>query len=552
MGSPACSFTKLKLEFLSIWVLGARCKTRAILTSTPFSHNLQSTNNNYISGMSSAVPPLPSRFSTRRSKVRLYSSVALFAVLSWLQFNPAPTLLQSLTVPLDIDQAPTVIVDTVITESEPDTINYDGDLVNSYNFDNDLFNYTAFWQDAMNKAQESIDKEAAAPPSNQSCPKVFIYDLRKLNEIDTKNHPRRFANHVHFSNTSRDAVFKGYLHKTNQYAFASILEIRIRRYKCRTRHPEKADLFFVPVLSAPKGSGGWTSTCQAISGEKLRDSLPFLNSTNACRHFIAVGKGHTDLPFCKGWFSDPIPELRPFTRLAYSSFNFVLDKQGAHSYDPNDTIATTHPNMVSVPYPSSLHFYKNRTVPHFANISRHTLMSFIGKDNHGDVLVRKQIHNLCKKYNKKSICDFRLRFYPDRDATSKARTVFCLEPAGDTPGRKSLADSIAFGCIPVLFSELTDDVAPWHWLDWKDRARVLVPREDFVAGRIDLKKLLTSIPPDFLKLMQDTLKVKARKFQYSVDDDQEDGIRVILDSLYREAQAKTEQGTCGYGQLASV
>ena len=131
-------------------------------------------------------------------------------------------------------------------------------------------------------------------------------------------------------------------------------------------------------------------------------------------------------------------------------------------------------------------------------------------------------------------------------ATSKSKSTFCLEPAGDSPWRKSLADSITFGCIPVLFSELTDDVAPWFWKDWKARARVLVPREEFIAGRIDLKKLLQSIPPQLLKVMQTTLKEKSRRFQYSVDDDHEDGIRITLENLHREVLDRKQRGICGY------
>ena len=46
------------------------------------------------------------------------------------------------------------------------------------------------------------------------------------------------------------------------------------------------------------------------------------------------------------------------------------------------------------------------------------------------------------------------------------------------------------GCIPVLFAETTDNVAPWFWGDWKERARLLVPYEDYMAGCVDLGKLL--------------------------------------------------------------
>jgi hypothetical protein len=89
-------------------------------------------------------------------------------------------------------------------------------------------------------------------------------------------------------------------------------------------------------------------------------------------------------------------------------------------------------------------------------------------------------------------------------------------------------------------------VTPWFWKDWKDRARVLVPRDDFVAGRIDLKKLLQNIPLELLSLMKKTLKDKARRFQYSIDEDPEDGIRITLDNLHRLAKDMERQGVCGY------
>lgn len=412
------------------------------------------------------------------------------------------------------------------------------------------FDYNDFWQKAMHAAHNSL---AAAEETinfsslSEKCPKVYVYDL-PWDAIDSNRHPTKYGSQVQLEKTS-DKIFKGYLYKTNQYAFPSILEHRLRESgKCRTMDPHKADLFFVPVLTKPKGNGEWNATCQKISGKMIRNKLHHLNSTNACRHFFAIGKSHTDVTLCNGWFSNPIPELKPFLRLAYSSYSFVVDSNGAHDYDKKDATNTTYPNLYSVPYPSSLHFRSKKAVPHFTNTirKRRTLMSFIGKDNHGDVPVRQRIHDMCDKYNNSRICNYQVKFDLVKDPTAKSKAVFCLEPAGDTPTRKSIADSITFGCIPVLFSELTDNVAPWFWLDWKDRARILVPRNEFVAGSIDLKTLLESIPKDFLALLQETLKEKARRFQYSIDDDPKDGVRILLENLHREASRREEQGTCGY------
>ena len=405
------------------------------------------------------------------------------------------------------------------------------------------FNYTAFWEDTMEAAYKSLRSEEKKTPS--PCPKVYVYDLPST-LIDETDKSTGFGGEVKLKGND-EKMFRDYLHKTHQYAFPSILEYRLRTSKeCRTLDPEKADLFFAPLLPASKSIEEYDESCKNITGEIVRNALPHLNSTNACRHFFAVGKGHVDVQHCDGWFSNPIPELKQVSRLAYSNYSFVIDSHGAHRYDPDDATNVTYPNLASVPYPSSLHFRKSITkLPHLTkDAKRKVLMNFVGKYNHGDIEVRERIHDMCVGYKDSKICKFVPKYYPR--SMPKAKATFCLEPAGDTPGRKSLSDSITFGCIPVLFSELTDDVAPWFWLDWKERARVLVPREEFVAGRIDLKALLQSVPNDLLKLMQSTLKDKVRRFQYSLDDDQEDGVRVILDNLHSQALDKEQRGVCGY------
>lgn len=408
------------------------------------------------------------------------------------------------------------------------------------------FDYAAFWEKAMKEAHESLKSEVS--PSSAPCPKVYVYDLPS-NLIDSfEKHQFGFGREVSLKDKNDKKKYQGYLYETDQYAFPSILEERLRQSEmCRTTKPDEADLFFAPILPSPKTGKLWNSTCREINADMVRNALPHLNESNACRHFFAIGKGHYNAEPCEGWYYNPIAEFKPFLRLAYTNYTFLVDSKGAHDYDPNDTTRDMYPNLFSVPYPSSLHFRSaENDMNHWKEMNkRKVLMSFVGKDYHGDVQVRQRIHKSCDKYKDKKVCEYIERFKPDL-MTAKGKAIFCLEPAGDSPWRKSLSDSIAFGCIPVLFSELTDNVTPWFWNDWKARGRVLVPRDEFVAGRIDLKKLLQSMPPRLLELMQTTIKEKARRYQYSLDEDQEDGIRITLDNLRCEALDMERRGVCGY------
>ena len=76
----------------------------------------------------------------------------------------------------------------------------------------------------------------------------------------------------------------------------------------------------------------------------------------------------------------------------------------------------------------------------------------------------------------------------------KMQATFCLEPAGDSPYRRSLSDSIALGCIPVLFNRATDHTSRLLWdASWHAASRVLVSRERFLSGAIDIVELLRNV-----------------------------------------------------------
>ena len=152
----------------------------------------------------------------------------------------------------------------------------------------------------------------------------------------------------------------------------------------------------------PKEDKSGKMLVKMLQDNEIVNALPHLNATNACRHFFAFGKGHYNAFFCPEWFYKPIDKLIPFQRLAYSHFSFDKHLNGTHTYTANDTIQTDYPNLHSVPYPSTLHFNRfKHLMPQFAYVQeRKSLMFFIGKDDHGDTLVRKQIAKLCKQYDR--------------------------------------------------------------------------------------------------------------------------------------------------------
>lgn len=339
-------------------------------------------------------------------------------------------------------------------------------------------------------------------------------------------------------------------------------------------------VLFLPSSFAFLHIPEWFNACTKRTNiTSLVEQLHALTPKTVCKHFFVFSKGAHAGDFCNGWWKNPVPELRNAMRVAYSHFTFTKEvnrksrkKDQVISYNCTNITKDKeqYPNLFSVPYPTSIHWgagstpatkgaSKNETSS-FATIeqppwttsnhTRDTLMLFIGSVKHGDVRVRKRIAELCLYYHAKvneKLCP--PEGFTGKSATSnynqKGKATFCLEPGGDSPWRKSLGDSISFGCIPVLFHDYTDDVAPWSWGAWKNQARVLVPRDAFITGQIDLLKLLQSIPPKLLELMQYTLSRYAHQFQYSIDEYYpDDGIRVTLDGLKAQATSMEREGTC--------
>jgi len=429
------------------------------------------------------------------------------------------------------------------------------------------FDYQSFWQNAWKIALENnqtlTNSGAWREPGTHgagpiSCPKVYVYNLSEDFQDETEHHL-----------ASRDRVFGPpeptwddggvtSLRQINQFHAAAILYHRLQQPdNCyRTHDPSQADLFFVPLFLRSKNVQQWSKRCQSLNVSRMiTEELTHLTSETACQHFFLLSKGTFAGKSCLGWFRDPHPLLQNAMRLAYS-------------HDPDAPQRDAH--LFSVPYPSNLHYdhataartAAARSPPWQQHDNRTILMSYVGRFDHGDVKVRQRIQEQCQRYydqetrSSPPICHIpaftshnettkRSSTIPSLQILVKAQSTFCLEPAGDSPWRKSLSDSLSFGCIPVLFSNLTDQVAPWHWGLWKQQARVLVDRTAFVEGAIDLHTLLRSIPPPLLTLMQQTISRFARQFQYSLSDDPGmDGVHATLQGLTDHMKESKRQGLC--------
>ena len=128
-------------------------------------------------------------------------------------------------------------------------------------------------------------------------------------------------------------------------------------------------------------------------------------------------------------------------------------------------------------------------------------------------------------------------FHPESMELAKAKSVFCLEPLGDSPYRKSIWDSLSLGCIPVVFSLYNEITAPWHWGKWRNDSRVYVPEQLLDDDAFDLVDHLRSIPENTVKHMQAVIAHHARSIQIAIDDVPYDAFETLIRRIVFEVAA---------------
>ena len=100
-------------------------------------------------------------------------------------------------------------------------------------------------------------------------------------------------------------------------------------------------------------------------------------------------------------------------------------------------------------------------------------------------------------------------------------SIFCLQPAGDSPTRKGFFESILLGCIPVIFRRGTySTVWSGTGVDWDDIALV-VEEEHLLETEGDIVAILRNVPAAEVRRRQRDVADVAARVQYSMPSEGE-------------------------------
>ncbi|KAJ8756210.1 hypothetical protein K2173_024757 [Erythroxylum novogranatense] len=301
--------------------------------------------------------------------------------------------------------------------------------------------------------------------------------------------------------------------QTNQFVLEIIFRNRMKKYKCLTNDSSSASAVFVPFFAGlDVGRFLWTHNAST------RDALG-LNLTRWVRerpewkklwgrdHFFVTGRIASDFrrPADNdwGWGSKllNLPESMNMTVLSIESTN------------------PWSKNEFAVPYPTHFHPSSEDEVHQWQmkmrNQKRHYLFSFSGAPRpFRNDSIRNEIIEQCLASG--NLCKLLDCSSPGNNCENPVEvvkvfrdSVFCLQPPGDSPTRRSTFESILSGCIPVFFdpgSAYTQYI--WHLPKNYTEYSVFIPRDLVKEGKVRINETLLQVSEnDILAKREDVLRL---------------------------------------------
>ncbi|GAV90614.1 Exostosin domain-containing protein [Cephalotus follicularis] len=293
---------------------------------------------------------------------------------------------------------------------------------------------------------------------------------------------------------------------TNQFLLEVIFRNRMNQYKCLTKDSTLASAIYVPFyagLDIGRYLWGYNISMRDSSALDLVKWLaqkPEWKKMWGIDHFFVAGRIGWDFQRQKDndsyWGSKLmlLPESMNMTMLSIE--------------------ATSWSNEIAIPYPTYFHPSSDAEVfqwqDRLRSQKRRYLFAFAGAPRPSmEGSIREEIikqciasKGKCKLLDCNSVgrkCD-----KPVEVIKVFQKSVFCLQPPGDSYTRRSTFDSILAGCIPVFFHP-GSAYAQYLWHLPKDYKKysVFIPENNVKNGKVSIKQSLLHVSKDQVLAMRE-------------------------------------------------
>lgn len=403
--------------------------------------------------------------------------------------------------------------------------------------------------------------------------KFYIYDLppKFNNDLVKAIKDNKMLNHCFEldSNGMGPELFKYgdpkqlSIRNTHQFSLEVIIHNKLKLSPYRTLKPDKADIFYIPAyigLACILYHGNQSNKVINVIKQLLTFLTQFPYYSEKRPHFITTGKIQREMA------SENCPFL---THPAMNKANLTviaIEKEQTTSWLKYNHLWNL--SLITAPYPSYVHFrqtdnslndYESNTLK-FPPLEERNVFIFLAAGRRTTNKYRTAIMNQFPIVTREGYNSFKFlnASQEENETMVKLQTdecdphhkwttitwmqhsVFCLQPPGDSPTRKSFFDSVLSGCIPVLFLYPSEhNPYPFQSYFDYDKFTIKVPYRYIVEEKGKILNFLQAIAAKEIKVKHDKLKEIFQWFQYSMlpdktDQDimpQKDATEIILKSL---------------------
>ncbi|KAK1284900.1 hypothetical protein QJS10_CPB20g00728 [Acorus calamus] len=310
--------------------------------------------------------------------------------------------------------------------------------------------------------------------------------------------------------STEDLISSSAWFNTNQFMLDLIFFHRMRRYPCLTNNSSRASAIYVPFFAGLDtgrylfDSPNTSSSARDALALDLADWLvarPEWAAMGGRDHFLVCGRITWDFrrkaADAGGWGS------RLFGLSAVKNMTRLLIERD-----------TADDDEFGVPYPTYFHPSRDEEVFEWQGklrvMERPQLYSFAGGPRPGMSALRDRIIERCERSDRCALmrCDSNSTgcYTPRRVMDMLERSVFCLQPPGDSFTRRSVFDSMLAGCIPVFFyTETAYAQYNWHLPGNHTSYSVFIPEAEVTEGKVDLEERLSGIGMEVVEAMREEL-----------------------------------------------
>ena len=359
------------------------------------------------------------------------------------------------------------------------------------------------------------------------------------------------------------------IRNTHQFALEAIIHYKLLHSPYRTLQPAKADIFYIPFYS------GLLCLCDSSLDIKTSEVVEKLFTYMNTLPFFKGGKPHfstlAKIQREQGSVSCPI-----LTHQDSANITFIgIEKESNPSWTTYMRPHIYGKSILVAPYPAYAHFIDTVREPKLfeydrklenintsqfrlsvPNLIERNVLLFLScgerRSNGFRALLIDQFpvktdedyEGYFTRTNQTAVqqimlitneCSVKHRY---TTIPWMRRSIFCLQPPGDSPTRKSFYDSILSGCIPVIFKLKFPTEYPFSdKLNYSDFTYTI---DEKLISRYNKSVLdiVKSIPREKVVSMHERLLQVAKWFQYSVPDGgpqfDDDAMTMILDQLRRK------------------